>query len=193
MANSNAPVGFQHIGYINGAAPSYALSPRAISSADTTAIYRGDPVVSQTTGYISKGSVGTTQVAGIFSHCRYLSSATGQTVESNYWPGTGAAANPQAYVIDSPNALFLVQSDNTAIGLADIQSNIGYSVGTGSTKTQLSGATVTQSTLGTTSTLPFRVVGLSQGIGTGSDSTSAYNQVQVAFNSQDYKVLTGTA
>jgi len=54
--------------------------------------------------------------------------------------------------------------------------------------------------LGTTATLPFRIVGLMGGAinaggqgeqGNGSDNTSAYNHVLVTFNQQDFRAGTG--
>ena len=87
--------------------------------------------------------------------------------------------------------MFLVQAGGTAIGFADIDANVQFNLGTGNALTQLSGAYVESAN--TTNTLPFRVVALADsppGVN-GSDSTSAYNNLYVTFNNQDFKSLTG--
>lgn len=77
--------------------------------------------------------------------------------------------------------------------------NVGYAIGTGNTTNGFSGATIDQSTLNTTNTLPFRVVapvttsGNFGQIGNGSDPSTAYGWAVVAFNSQNFKQLTGLA
>ena len=44
MANTQQAFGFRHIGFLSGGSPDYQLATRAISSANATKIYRGDPV-----------------------------------------------------------------------------------------------------------------------------------------------------
>jgi hypothetical protein len=194
MANTLAPFGFKHIGYLEGHAPNFAPQPRQIAYNNATKIYRGDPVVSLSTGYIAQATAGTTQIAGIFDSCTYYSVAQGKQVWSNYWPGGDVANNAviTAYIISTPSALFLAQSNGTPIGQADIGSNVNFAIGTGSTVGGgFSGATIDQSTLATTNTLPFRIYSLYAGVGNGSDNTSNYNWAVVAFNNQDFKSLTG--
>ena len=95
MANTNAPYGFrQYSGY--GSAPTYEQTVTQIASANTTAIYFGDPVIPVTgaaNGYIQRAtSDGTTILAGIFVGCQYLSVSQKRTVWSNYFPA--ADVNP---------------------------------------------------------------------------------------------------
>ena len=55
MANTAAYFGFQPVGLSTGAAPNFSLTQRRIASGNSTAIYRGDPVmpvVSSANGYI---------------------------------------------------------------------------------------------------------------------------------------------
>ncbi len=197
MANTNSPNGFQYFGRLEGGSPTEGLTTRLIASADTAALGYGDPVTSQTTGYVSASVAGTTQIDGIFYGCTYLSTALGRIVWTNYWAGSGAGGDVTAYICDDPQAKFVVQSDNTAIVFADIQSNINFVAGTPNATTQFSLASVGQSTLSTTTTLPFRVVGLlsdSAPPGTnGTDNTTAYNRVVVAPNNWDRKTLLGIA
>ena len=181
MANTNAPFGFrQYAG--NGSAPTYEQNVRKIKSDNTTAIYFGDPVSNLNTGYITRATAGTAQISGIFAGCKYLSTSQKRTVWSNYWPGSDAAADVEAYIIDDPNAQFLVQAGGTAIGLADMGLNIQFNLGTGNANTGISGAFVESPAV--TATLPFRIIGFDVDPpgSNGTDITSAYNYVIVAFN-----------
>lgn len=180
MANTNTPFGFKQYRGL-GSAPTYEQSVRLIKSDNTTAIYFGDPVKSLNTGYIDRGTA-TGAIAGIFAGCKYLSTSQKRTVWSNYWPGSDAASDVEAYIINDPNAQFVVQAGGTAITLADIGANIDFALGTGNSATGISGAYATGAA--TTIGLPFRVVGLvTEPPGAnGTDATSAYNQIIVGFN-----------
>jgi hypothetical protein len=198
MANTFAPFGFAQARG-TGSAPTYEQFPRQIALT-AGAIYAGDPVTSQTDGTIAQSSPGTTQIAGIFLGCKYLSAALNRTVWSPYWPGSGSAAansTVEAYIINDPNAQFIVQSGNagTAVGVADIGANINFAIGTGSALTGISGAYANQATIATTATLPFRILGLiTQPPGAnGTDSASNGNWIIVGFNNVDTKSLTGIA
>lgn len=194
MTNTLAPFGFKQVGYLDGQAPTFAPQPRLISPTNTTKIYRGDPVVSLNTGFIAQAAAGTTAVAGVFDGCTYYSLAQGRQVWSNYWPGGDVASDATvvAHIISSPSALFLAQSNGLPITEADIGSNVNFAIGTGSTfGGGFSGATIDQSSLATTSTLPFRIYSLSASLGNGSDNASDFNYAVVAFNNQDFKSLTG--
>lgn len=202
MANTLAPFGFRHIGFLSGGSPDYQLATRLILSTNTTKIFHGDPVVkSGSTKYIAQAADNTTTLEGIFVGCTYIpSSGLAVPTWSPYWPGAAAAA-ATAYILNAPNALFLAQALNTAIPETAIGQNIGFAIGTGSTLGGgLSGATLDQSTLSTTNTMPFQVVGVYGatngnfgGVGNGSDYSSAYNWAIVTFNNQRFKQLTGVA
>lgn len=197
MANTNAPFGFQLAGFLDGRTGSLGQQTRLIANADTNAVYSGDPVTSLSTGYVTRSTAGTTQIAGIFIGCTYLNTALGRTVWSPSWPGSGATGDVTAYVVTDPQAIFKVQAggSSTAIGLADINANVNFALGTPNTTSGQSGAYADQTTLSAaTTTLPFRVVGLVQAPpgANGTDITSGYNQILVAFNFQDFRVTTGT-
>ena len=199
MANTQTTFGFRHIGYTSGGSPDYQLSTRLILSTNTTKIFRGDPVViDPTTGKLQQASVNTVNVAGVFDGCVYTP-VGGTPVWSPFWPGAGASVDATAYIIDAPNAQFLVAALNTSIVTANIGENVGFSIGTGNTVNGFSAATVDQSTLNTTNTLPFRVIApcTTQGnfgvVGNGSDPTTAYGWCVVTFNNQNFKQLQGLA
>jgi hypothetical protein len=199
VANTQATFGFRHIGYTSGGAPDFQLSTRLILSTNTTKIFRGDPVViDPTTGKLQQASSNTVNVAGIFDGCVYTP-VGGTPVWSPFWPGAGASVDPTAYIIDAPNAQFLVAALNTSIVTANIGENVGFVIGTGNTTNGFSAATIDQSTLNTTNTLPFRVIApcTTQGnfgvVGNGSDPTTAFGWAVVTFNNQNFKQLQGLA
>ena len=103
MANTLAPFGFRQYFGGAGGAPTFNQTTRRIASSNSTAIYFGDPVmpvVSTANGYITQAAAGSTMLAGIFVGCRYLSVSLKRTVWSNYWPGSDANGDVDAYVID---------------------------------------------------------------------------------------------
>ena len=193
MANTLAPFGFSPAGTVSGAAPNFRLSTRKIASTYGTAIYTGDaimPVVSTATGYIIQYATGSTPCAGVFLGCKYLSVSQSRVVRSEFWPGSDANGDVEAYVIDSPDALFLVQSGYTggAVTLANLDQNASIiSSPVGSSLTGRSGMALGQAA--TTSTYPFTIVSLAQdlGAGNGTDITTAYNYVYVTFNNEIFR------
>ena len=193
MANTNAPFGFsQYSG--TGSAPTYEQVPVVIAY-NASAIFFGDPVEPDGTGTVVRGdgTTGAAGIAGIFVGCQYLSVSQKRTVWSNYWPGSDVASNQTVigYIINDPNAKFLVQVGTTGLTQAEVNSNIGYDIGTGNTANGLSGAFVTEASLNTTSTLPFRVISIvTQPPGSAGTEAGAYNRVIVAFNNVSTKSLT---
>lgn len=196
MANTAAKFGFRHIGYLGGGSPDYQLSTGVILSSNTTKIFRGDPVVrTPATGKIAQASNQTETLAGIFDGCMYTP-VGGIPTWSPFWPGA-AGSDAVAYIIDAPNALFLAAALNTSLTLANVGENVGYDIGTGNTTTGFSGATIEQTTLNTTLTLPFRVVapvtnsGNFGMVGNGSDPTTPFGWAVVTFNNENFKTQTG--
>lgn len=187
MANVNAPFGFRQLGVLGGVSPNFGMITRKIAAADTADIYTNDPVKSLSTGYVAAWTATTavSQLAGIFVGCTYLSTGEGKTVFRPYWQGGDNTGDGTAYIVPcnlAVPATFLVQSSGTAITLADIGANADVVMNAGSTITGISGVTLNQATLAVTATLPFRVVGLYNGVGNGSDAASSFNWVIVAAN-----------
>ena len=194
MANQNAPFGF--LEYLGGAggAPTFSQSARR-TAYDASAIYCGDPVQQDsTTGYIVQGDPSNPQaIAGIFVGCQYLSVSQKRTVWSRYWPGSDSANDVICYVVDDPNARFLVMGNGTTFNISGTPTSYGnspvgqyaqFAIGSGNANTGSSGAYL--NALGTTTTYPFIVVDLvvfPPGAN-GADPTSAYNNVVVGFNNQ---------
>lgn len=198
MANTLAPFGFRQYFGGAGGAPTFAQTARRIASSNTTPVFFGDPVmpvIGTANGYITQAAAGSTTLAGVFVGCKYLSVAQKRTVWSNYWPGSDANGDVDAYVIDDPNARFLVQS-SWASPLATSLSTYGttpigqycqFTIGTGSTANGISGAYV--SSLGTTVTFPFIVVDLQTFPPgqNGTDPTTQYYNVVVGFNNEMWR------
>lgn len=197
MANTSAPNGFQYFGRQDGGSPTVGNTARQINSSYGTAIGFGDPVVSVASGYIEAAAPGTTQIAGIFYGCEYLNLAVGRKVWSPNWPGTVQGGDATAYLNTDPQSLFIVQSNNSAITFADIDANINFASGTPNSITGFGTTTVNQTTLQTTDTLPFRIVGLlsqyegTSGATNGTDDTSPFNRIIVTANFWDRTSRTG--
>ena len=196
MSNTFAPFGFSQVGGNAGAAPNFEQAAYPIVYNDANKIYTGDPVKILETGYIAKwtATTGVSQLFGIFAGCQYLSTSQSRVVWSPYWPGADVASGAQSSVVGyvvpvSPGSAprFLVQTgDSTTTAVAVTQAYVGQNsdvaMGTGNTLNGRSGAYLDISTFGTTSTLPFRIIGLYQGVGNGSDATTANNWVIVSAN-----------
>jgi len=187
MANTTGNMGFKQNGYLPGSAPDYQLQAKPISSGNATAIYRGDPVVFSS-GYIVAATVGTGQIDGIFDGCQFTDSS-GLTKWQPFCPASQTATG---YVIAAPGATFIAQSNNTAIPQTSVNKNVGFAIGTGSTVGGgFSGYTLDAAQIGTTNTLPFRIVALYSSYApsgvNGTDNSSSYNMAVVTFNNQDFK------
>jgi hypothetical protein len=194
MANTNAPFGFsQYSG--TGSAPTYEQVPVTIAY-NASAIYYGDPVEPDANGYVirSDGTIAAAGIAGVFVGCQYLSVSQKRTVWSNYWPGSDVASTSvvYGYVINDPNAKFVVQTGATGATQSTVNLNIGFDIGTGNTANGLSGAFADVTTAAVTTTLPFRVVGLVvDPPGSAGTEAGAYNRIIVAFNNVTTKNATG--
>jgi hypothetical protein len=201
MANVAGPFGLMQIGTASGP-PNFASGgnpPYKIASTYGTAIFFGDLVrtnYATPTGYLElwaegDGATATRIPVGIFLGCTYYSTSQKKTVWNNYWPGSDATGDVSAHVCDDPNAEFLVQAAAGPIGQSALGQTADIIVGSGNTTTGISTAALDTPT--TTSTLPFKVVGFrtSPPGANGSDITTAYNNVVVAFNNQMFKNSAG--
>ena len=208
MPNPNAPFGFADSHRL-GAAVNYQMSRRWISATNPTPIFTGDPIVQLSTGYVAQAAPGTTQIAGIFCGCEYMSISQKKWVAVSWWPGNDAAPSGTGFdvhakVIDDPLTVFRVQG-NGQITLAMVGMTAVYAFppgGAGNTMTGRSGATldvvVTPPAAGGapgagSNVFPFRIIDLVRDPpgAIGTDTSSPFNWAYVTFNNQDYKSLTG--
>jgi hypothetical protein len=176
----------------------WRISTRRIDSNNATKIYKGDAVVNivPATGYITQASVGafaTAPCAGIFWGCQYLSVSQKRVIWNQYWPGGDAQGDVIAYVIDDPNARFVVQTQNAGFQISGTIYDFGTSpigqyamlnVGVGDQNTQQSGMFL--DTINATSTNPFIITNmvLDPPGSNGTDATSLNNWVEVGFNNE---------
>ncbi len=186
MANVLTPFGLKHLGNVGGGfAPSYELRQRRIALGQTNPIFRGDPVMTVTGasgGYIQQYAIGGggVTIAGVFSHCEYFSVSQQRKIRSNYWPGSDAQFDVDAFIIDAAQSMFYAASDGTGtvtnfapasiIVQAAIGANIDINIATGgssapaagsgqgNTVAQISGAMLKVASIATTATLPFRLI-----------------------------------
>ena len=196
MANIAGPFGLMQRGTASGP-PNFAEShdpPYHIAYGYSTAIFFGDLVKTNAsaTGYIEQWVAGDGGTAaripvGVFVGCSYYSTSQKKTVWNNYWPGSDATGDVNAYIVDDPNAEFLVQANAGPIARTAIGQTADLVVNAGNTITGISGMALDTPT--TTPTFPLKVVGfyLSPPGANGTDITTAYNNVIVAFNNQMFK------
>lgn len=195
MANTNAPNGFQYFGRMDGGSPTMGNTTRKILSTYNVAIGFGDPVISVASGYIQRATASTVQIAGIFFGCSYLDTGVGRVIWTKSWPGTAQGSDAIAYLNTDPQSLFVGQSNGSPITFSDIDANINFAIGTPDSVTGMSTSSLNQSTIATTDTLPFRIVGLYSDYETasvdGADNASSYNRVVVRPNFWDRSSLVG--
>lgn len=156
MANIFTPSGFQPIRRVDGASWTGNQSTRKIASNNTKYFYAGDPVISLSTGYIDVMGTGAgANFAGIFMGCEYLSVAKGYISWSPMFPGGDTTKDVVAYVIDDPNVLFAVMTNNsaggaTAVGLSALGNTAYIGASTYSNGVWSTGGTIGGSTAGNT-------------------------------------------
>lgn len=200
MSNVFSPNGFTVVRRQDGAAWTGNLSTYSILKTNTNKFYAGDPIIRLSTGYIDVNTTLPTQgVAGIFTGCRYLSTAQGRVVWSAQFPGADAAADVEAYVIDDPSVVLRVwvgTGSSSAAGgpgaFADTGQNFSFKYGTANTLDGISGAYADYATFNTTNTLPFTMIGAvtnPPGVN-GTDIATAGNIIECTFNQQAFRVGT---
>ena len=173
MANSNGAFGLRPYGILGSAPNSTGLTEYRIASTNTNKIYKGMAVIPTADGVIDDlqaAAGGTVSILGVFNGCEYVSSTTGETVFSNYWPGAGADSNfpVKAFVYDNPNQLFTIATSNVVAGAdteaevrAAVFANIQFANGnSGDDTTGISSASADLNTIATTAAHALRIVGV---------------------------------
>jgi hypothetical protein len=202
LANVNAPFGFRQ-SRGRGTTPSFEQVAFKNGGIDynATVIYNGDPVVRVGSGdgtikqAAGSAAGSTVTMAGIFQGCKYLSTVTKKTEWSNYWPGgspvtSGNQSTIEAYVVNDPNAQFVVQSDSTGVTQADVGANFDFNIGTGTAANGLSGAFLLHTGV-TTAAYPFTFQELVlDPPGANGTASGAYNLAIVSFNNVETRQTT---
>ena len=185
MANTDSSYGLRPISRQGASPSSNGMTEYRIASDNSNPIYHGMAVIPLAAGVIDDlqaAAGGNVSIVGVFGGCEYVSSTTGETVWSNYWPGSGADSSypVKAFVYDDPNQLFQIATSNVVAAAnteaevrAAVFANIALATGnSGSTTTGLSSATADLNTIATTNTLALRVMGI-QDDPANSDFTAA--------------------
>lgn len=204
-ANTLAASGFQDSFQSGGQAPTYAQRVYLLSTTLTSQIGFGDPVRLLSTGFIDKYASGGTTVAGIFKGVSYYDPNSGRTIFTRAWLAPTLPANTpvRAFVVNDPFAVFQVQA-NGAVAVA--QTNIGNNVditinssGLPNAQSGISTCSVLTSSIATTATLPFKIMGIvgfqqavvQPALYPGYDGSQPNNWVEVTFNTNALLQTTG--
>lgn len=175
MSATSAPYGFVPVNHPSG--ESRAM-PYTIATGYGTAIYKGMPVILNTSGVLIAGTAAA-DILGMFMGVEYTD-ATGKRVVSNNWPASTTATNIVAWVNDNPNTVYSVQADGsiaaTEVGAQADVSNVGNA----STTTGLSQATLSASTVSAGTQAQFRIVGIDGAVDNAAGDAYTRVLVQIA-------------
>lgn len=222
-------MGFQLFDRSGQSSPTGGQTPVWIASTDAGLIFRGDPVMTSSGGgtnnsgaYITSLNTNSSITAssagwlarGIFQGCFQYQPSAQRVVWSNFYNGTvtGSTGDIKAYIVDDPDALFLVQASTRGrITSSMVGLNIGVTLNTttGNTLTGYSNVTVESCTAESTASLQFRIVDFysayAPGVGNGpvnynssvstplingTDNSNVANMVVVRLNNSDRMNLT---
>jgi len=191
----SAPYGLKPVNRVDGMAYAGAIRQIPVAASFATAIFNGDTVQIDSTGYLVLSS--TTNSGAIVGVCiggQYVNSS-GQTVQGQYIPALISTSTnlAYAYVVDDPMALFkvaVVSSGTTmsSAGRTVVGANLALVLNAGSTTTGDSAYAVTLTGAGTTATIPIRVIDVVPETATAADT---YTELLVKINTHQYNNTTG--
>ena len=164
MANKDSAFGCKPVRMMSGAPYSGGQSRYRIASGATTPIFQGDLVTQLTAGVIGRhAAAGTVPIVGVFNGVQYTDPTSGEQIFSNYYPGSIAASDIVANVVDDPNVVFEIQADDT-FPVTDLFGNFEIVEGSpvGSTASGISNLELDVTTGATTATLPLKALDISQ-------------------------------
>ena len=190
MANVAEKFGLKPVRSLDGSDFINAQNRYRIASSYGTAIFQGDLVTPVTGGHIERHTAtSSTAVVGVFNGCFYTDPTTQKPTWKNYYPGSIAASDIMAFVIDSPDQVYKIDSDG-AFAVADIFKNFNVTNVSGNTVTGTSEVQLDYSSSGITTTIVLQAIDISQDV--GNDEAGVVNvDVLVRINNHFYK--TGTA
>ena len=190
MANVSEKFGLRPYRKLDGTPLVGAQNRYTIASNYGTAIFQGDLVEPLTTGNIQKHGAGTSDaVVGVFNGCFYTDPTTQKPTFSNFYPGSIVASDITAFVVDDPDAVFLVDADE-AFTRADLYKNYSVTNTTGVTQTGISKAQLDVSASGTAQTFVIQAIDISQDPD-NSDTGNANANILVRINNHFYRSGTG--
>ena len=162
MANSSSvgfglkPIKMYGNGYENMGLGEYPVA------ASSDAIYNQDLVCQHTTGFVIVGVAGTEDIIGSLNGVFYTDATTNKPTFQNYLQGSNTATDIVALVNDSPIQQYEVRSNNTgASDQSDVGNTADIAYSAGGSPNYISGATLDDSTLGT-SAQQLKIIGVSR-------------------------------
>ena len=166
MGSVNAPFGLRVTGRLdNGSLEVFRQYP--IASGYAANIAAGD-IVALSDGGTSTTIVKTTATGdtsadiamlGVFVGCSYTDPSTNQLTFSNMWPTGTVASDALAFVVDDPQALYVVMADEAITNTLDIYGkNAAIVQGSVNTTFKASRVALDASTIGTDANLPLRII-----------------------------------
>tara|TARA_R110001592_G_C13070081_1_gene741709 strand:+ start:746 stop:1333 length:588 start_codon:yes stop_codon:yes gene_type:complete len=194
MANVLEKFGLRPYRKLDGTPLVGAQNRYTIASSYATAIYQGDLVTVNTAGNIERYSAAnaaglSTAVVGVFNGVFYSDPTTQKPTYLNYYPGGVAASDIQAFVVDDPDAVFLIDADE-AFTRADLYKNYAVTNTTGVTQTGNSKTQLDVSNSGTTISFVLQAIDISQDPDNSDVATSNAN-ILVRINHHQYRSRTG--
>ena len=190
MANVSEKFGLRPYRKLDGTPLVGAQNRYTIASGLAGAIFQGEMVEPLTSGNIQRHGPNTSDaVLGVFNGCFYTAPTTKKPTFSNYYPGGIAASDITAFVIDDPDAVFLIDADE-AFTRADLFRNYSVTNTTGVTTTGLSKQQLDVSASGTATTFALQAIDICQDPENSDTSTSNAN-ILVRINNHFYRSGTG--
>ena len=190
MSNQVEKFGLRPYRKLDGTPLVGAQNRYTIASSYATAIFQGDLVIPVTGGNIERYPGNTsTAVVGVFNGVFYTDPTTQKPTFKNYYPGCVAASDITAFVVDDPDAVFLVDADAT-FARADLFQNYSLTAVSGNTKTGNSLQQLDVSESGTNATFIVQAIDISQDPD-NSDTSSANANILVRINNHFYRSGTG--
>ena len=192
MSNQVEKFGLRPYRKLDGTPLVGAQNRYTIASNYNTAIFQGDLVEPLTSGNIQKHGANTSDaVVGVFNGCFYTDPTTQKPTYSNFYPGSIVASDITAFIVDDPDAVFLMDADAT-FARADLFKNYSVTNTTGVTQTGMSKAQLDVSVSGVASTFAVQAIDISQDP-ENSDTSSANANILVRINNHFYRSGTGIA
>jgi hypothetical protein len=190
MANVAEKFGLKPVRSLDGSDFINAQNRYRIASNYGTVIFQGDLVTPVTGGGIERHTAGSaTPVVGVFNGCFYTDPTTQKPTWKNYYPASVVASDIMAFVIDSPDQVYKIDSDG-AFAVADIFKNFQVTNVSGNTVTGTSEVQLDYSNSGIQTTVTLQAIDISQDV--DNDEAGVVNvDVLVRINNHFYK--TGTA
>ena len=190
MANVAEKFGLRPYRKLDGTPLVGAQNRYSIASGHTTAIFQGDLVIPLTAGTIDRHTANnSTAVIGVFNGCFYTDPTTQKPTFRNSYPGSIAASDITAFVVDDPDAVFLMNADDT-FAQADLFQNYSVTTGGGNTTTGISEVQLDVSVSGTNASFIIQAIDISQDPD-NSDTGSANANILVRINKHFYRSGTG--